>query len=316
MPLTTMGPTPLRADAAEAAQIGAASTEAAIGSATALAADGTTPSTDLSGHTDYREHPRQGAGQASRPHRGDSNDDNRDEVSGMRLEHEFTVPVSVPEAWRLLLDVQRFVPCLPGAAVDSGDGDEVVGRVKVKVGPVTASYHGTAKFVEKDETARRFVLEASGREIRGVGTANATVTVQLHEEDSSTRVTVTTDLDITGKPAQFGRGVMTNVVDNLITQFAFCLAAEVAAPQVAEQAGAAQQSAPHQSTPQLVGASSDSTESDSIDLLGTVGPPVLTRLAPVLVTVVLVAVVWLVGRRSPSQIVVHVHVPSRPGASP
>jgi carbon monoxide dehydrogenase subunit G len=236
----------------------------------------------------------------------------------MRLEHEFTVPVGVPEAWRLLLDVQRIAPCLPGATVDSVDGDEVVGRVKVKVGPVTAGYHGVAKFIEQDETAHRFVLEASGRETRGAGTANATVTAQLHEEDSSTRVTVTTDLDITGKPAQFGRGVLADVADNLIGQFASCLAAELTAPRDAQQAGAAQQSAPQQSTsqqstpqqstPQSVGVSSGSTESDSIDLLGAVGLPVLKRLAPVLV-VVLVAVVWLVRRRSPSRIVVHVHVP-------
>ncbi len=235
----------------------------------------------------------------------------------MRLEHEFTVPVSVPEAWRLLLDVQRIAPCLPGATVDSVYGDEVVGTVKVKVGPVTAGYHGTAKFVEKDETVHRFVLEASGRETRGAGTANATVTGQLHEEDSSTRVTVTTDLDITGKPAQFGRGVLADVAGNLIGQFASCLAAELTAPRGAEQAGAAQQSTPQQSTPQQstpqpVGASSGST--DSIDLLGTVGLPVLKRLAPVLVTAVPAAVVWLVRRRSPSQIVVHVHIPSRPGA--
>lgn len=279
-------------------------------------ADGTAPSTALSGHADYREHLARVLAKRAVLTRGDSNDDNRDEVSGMRLEHEFTVPVSVPEAWRLLLDVQRIVPCLPGATVDSVDGDEIVGRVTVKVGPVTASYYGTAKFVEKDETAHRFVLEAGGREIRGVGTANATVTVQLHEEDSSTRVTVTTNLDITGKPAQFGRGAINNVVDNLITQFAFCLAAEVTAPQGAEQASTAHQSAPPQSTPQPVDGSSDSMESDSLDLLGTVGPPVLKRLAPVLLTVVLLAVFWLVGRRSPSQIVVHVHVPSRPEMSP
>lgn len=240
----------------------------------------------------------------------------------MRLEHEFTVPVSVPEAWRLLLDVQRIAPCLPGATVESVDGDEVVGRVKVKIGPVTASYQGTARFIEKDEAAHRFVLEAAGRETRGTGTANATVTGQLHEEESSTRVTVTTDLDITGKPAQFGRGVMADLADNLISQFASCLAGELTVPKATAQAGATQQSTPQstrqssqRSAPQPVGASSGAAGSDAIDLFGAVGVPVLKRLAPALVAVALVAVVWMLSRRSPSQIVVHVHVPSRPGVS-
>jgi carbon monoxide dehydrogenase subunit G len=232
----------------------------------------------------------------------------------MRLENEFTVPVSVADAWRLLLDVQRIAPCLPGATVDSVDGDEVTGRVKVKVGPVSVSYAGTARFVEKDESAHRFVLEGKGRETRGAGTASATVTGELHEEGSSTRVTVTTDLDITGKPAQFGRGVMADVAGNLISQFASCLAAELTgskpATADARESGAPRQRARASAAPSDAG-------SDALDLFGTVGVPVLKRLAPVAVAVFVVAAAWLLRRgHSRSQIVIHVHVPSRPGAGP
>jgi carbon monoxide dehydrogenase subunit G len=234
----------------------------------------------------------------------------------MRLENEFTVPVSVADAWRLLLDVQRIAPCLPGATVDSVDGDEVMGRVKVKVGPVSVSYAGTARFVEKDESAHRFVLEGKGRETRGAGTASATVTGELHEEGSSTRVTVTTDLDITGKPAQFGRGVMADVAGNLISQFASCLAAELTGskPATADTHESAAPRQPAQASVGSSGAASSGAGSDALDLFGTVGVPVLKRLAPVAAAVVVMAAARLLRRgHSRSQIVVHVHVPSQPG---
>lgn len=110
------------------------------------------------------------------------------------------------ELWKTPLDVQRITPCLPGATVDRVEGDEVAGRLRVKVGPIMVSYAGTARFVATDETAHRFVLEANGRETRGSGTAAATGEATMQEEGPSTRVTLLTDLDITGKPAQFGRG--------------------------------------------------------------------------------------------------------------
>lgn len=157
----------------------------------------------------------------------------------MQLQNEFTVPSPVSEVWKTLLDVERIAPCLPGATVDRVDGDEVTGRVKIKVGPITASYAGTARFVTKDESAHRFVLQASGRETRGSGTASATVEVRMSEDESATRVTVSTELDITGRQAQFGRGVMADIAARLTDQFASCLAAQLtgSAPAAAPDAG-------------------------------------------------------------------------------
>jgi carbon monoxide dehydrogenase subunit G len=151
----------------------------------------------------------------------------------MQLENEFTVPAPVSEVWKTLLDVERIAPCMPGATVDRVEGDEVAGRVRVKVGPITASYAGTARFVTKDEAAHRFVLEASGRETRGGGTASATVETRMSEEGSVTRVTVVTALEVTGKQAQFGRGVMADVAAKLTDQFAACLAEKIRGPAAA-----------------------------------------------------------------------------------
>ena len=154
----------------------------------------------------------------------------------MQLEHSFSVPVGVDEAWKILLDIERIGPCMPGAVIDSVDGDDFSGTVKVKLGPINLSYKGKASFIEKDETARRAVIDARGRDARGNGTAAAKVTATLSEAAGSTTVQVNTDLDITGKPAQFGRGVMVDVGNKLLSQFADALAATIkggAAPDVA-----------------------------------------------------------------------------------
>ena len=145
----------------------------------------------------------------------------------MNLENEFTVPVPVDEAWQVLLDVERVAPCMPGAALTSVNGDEFTGTVKVKVGPITVTYNGEARFLSKDDTTHRAVIEAKGKESRGSGTAGATVTTQLSGEGSTTKVRVETDLNITGRPAQFGRGVMAEVAAKLIDQFAKCLEDEI-----------------------------------------------------------------------------------------
>ncbi len=142
----------------------------------------------------------------------------------MQLEHSFTVPVGIDDAWRILLDIERIGPCMPGATIESVDGDDFTGSVKVKLGPINLTYKGKASFVEKDETAHRAVIDARGRDARGNGTAAAKVTAKLAEAGSETTVNVVTDLDITGKPAQFGRGVMADVGNKLIGQFANCLA--------------------------------------------------------------------------------------------
>lgn len=156
----------------------------------------------------------------------------------MQLEHTFTVPVGVEDAWLVLLDIERIAPCMPGAVIDSVDGDNFTGSVKVKLGPIGLTYKGKASFIEKDVTARRAVIDARGRDSRGSGTANAKVTATLREVAGGTEVVVLTDLDITGKPAQFGRGVMVDVGNKLIGQFADCLAGKLSAGAGAEPVAA------------------------------------------------------------------------------
>jgi carbon monoxide dehydrogenase subunit G len=155
----------------------------------------------------------------------------------MKLEHEFTVPAPIDEAWKVLLDVERVAPCMPGATLLTVDGDAFTGTVKVKVGPIQVTYKGNAKFAERDEVAHRAVIEASGKEARGSGTAAATVTAVLADAGgSTTKVNVETDLNVTGRPAQFGRGVMAEVGAKLIGQFADCLAEELSSPSTAPAA--------------------------------------------------------------------------------
>ena len=137
----------------------------------------------------------------------------------MQLTNEFEVGVPVDKAWAVLTDVERIAPCLPGAQLQEVEGDKYRGVVKVKVGPITAQYKGTATFIEKDDTAHRAVLRAEGRDTRGQGNANATVTATLGAIGQSTSVKVVTDLTITGKVAQFGRGVLADVSGKLINQF-------------------------------------------------------------------------------------------------
>jgi carbon monoxide dehydrogenase subunit G len=149
----------------------------------------------------------------------------------MELNHSFTVPVPPDQAWNVLLDVEKIAPCMPGAQVDTVDGDDVAGQLKVKVGPVSLTYKGTATFKDRDTVERSVLVEASGKETRGSGTASATVRAALSPEDSSdsgTLVTLHTTLNVTGKPAQFGRGVIAEVGSRLIDKFADNLAKELA----------------------------------------------------------------------------------------
>src|SRR5215472_3297773 len=152
----------------------------------------------------------------------------------MELEHSFSVPVPEERAWEVLLDVERVAPCMPGATLDSVDGDEIKGKIKVKVGPIQMTYAGTAKFTERDPAAHVITLEASGKETRGAGTASATVRSTLEGAGDQTHVIVQTSLNVTGKPAQFGRGVLTEVGGRLIGIFADNLAAMLAAEPAAE----------------------------------------------------------------------------------
>ena len=145
----------------------------------------------------------------------------------MELVHEFTVPVPVEQAWNVLTDVERIAPCMPGAELTGVDGGAYHGQVKIKVGPITAQYKGTASFAEKDEAARRVVLKAAGRDTRGQGTPSATVTAAMVADGGSTTVSIVTDLSVTGRVAQFGRGVMGDVSARLLDQFVRNLEADV-----------------------------------------------------------------------------------------
>jgi carbon monoxide dehydrogenase subunit G len=235
----------------------------------------------------------------------------------VELTHTFRIPVPVDEAWTALRDIQRVGPCMPGATIDSVDGDAFTGGVKVKVGPITMSYKGEASFVDVDEEQHRASIEARGRETRGSGTARATVRAELRGQGGETEVTLVTDLAVTGRPAQFGRGVMADVGNKLVGQFADCLSAELAgrhepAPDVAiatpamgpdgtervpveELTGpAAPASATSASTAQD-GAAGQPDE--AIDLLDVAGAPLLKRIAPVIAGVAAVLLLVRLARR-------------------
>ncbi|WP_405513718.1 SRPBCC domain-containing protein [Streptomyces canus] len=209
----------------------------------------------------------------------------------MELHHEFTVPVPVDEAWRALLDIERVAPCMPGASVEDYDGKTVTGSVKVKVGPITVTYRGTAVFEEQDESAHRMVLIASGRETRGQGTARATVTGTLTGQDGGTAVSVRTDLAVTGRPAQFGRGVMAEVGDRLVGQFARCLAERLGEPERVPGPVGEPETAPEPVRP------AQEPDDEPLDLMRAIGVPVAKRAAAALVAAAVVVIATIRIRR-------------------
>jgi uncharacterized protein len=152
----------------------------------------------------------------------------------VRLEHEFSVPAPPDVVWAAVIDPERVAPCMPGASLTSVDGSQFSGGVKVKLGPVSLTYKGSGEFLEQDEQARRVVIKASGKDARGNGTAAATVTVTLTAEGAGTRGSVVTDLTVTGKPAQFGRGMIVEVGGKILDSFASCLATKLDSPPAAE----------------------------------------------------------------------------------
>jgi carbon monoxide dehydrogenase subunit G len=236
------------------------------------------------------------------------------------LQHTFTVPIGIEEAWEAFTDIERIAPCLPGAAITGVDGDEFTGTAKVKLGPISLQYTGKGTWVSRDRDSYRAVIEAQGKDKRGNGTAGATISAHLEPEGPSTRVVVDTELKITGRPAQFGRGVIEDVGGKLLDQFAACLATRLAEPapasggaasEGAAGSGAATAStvtaAQEPSMPSSSGAvagsfpgrSADGTagaapEPVELDLGGVVGPVLLKRLAPVAIG--LVALVWVIRR--------------------
>ena len=150
----------------------------------------------------------------------------------MELTHDFVVPAPIDQVWETFMDLERVGGCFPGATVTEATGESFAGTVKVKLGPIALQYAGTGAFVERDDAAHRAVIEAKGKDKRGNGTAGATVTMQLApaEGGAHTRVDVATELAITGKPAQFGRGVMQDVSDKLLQQFIGCIEGQFSAP--------------------------------------------------------------------------------------
>lgn len=146
----------------------------------------------------------------------------------VKLEHSFTVPAELDTVWQAVLDPERVAPCMPGATLTEVTGDTFKGSVKVKLGPISLLYKGSGEFLEKDEATRKVVIKASGKDTRGNGTASATVTVTLTANGPSTTGAVETDLSITGKPAQFGRGLISEVGGKILDTFATCLAAKLA----------------------------------------------------------------------------------------
>ena len=165
----------------------------------------------------------------------------------MELSHQFTVPIEVEETWAHFNDIASVAECFPGAQVTEADESSFSGSVKVKLGPIALLYNGSGTFIEKDEAAHRFVVDAKGKDKRGNGTAGATVTVTMTDAGGATEVSVDTDLAITGKPAQFGRGVMQDVSDKLLGQFVACLEQRLTSdpePEVEPEVAAAAVAAP------------------------------------------------------------------------
>lgn len=214
----------------------------------------------------------------------------------MEFTNEFTVPTDVDTTFATLTDLEQVAPCLPGAQLEEVDGDVYTGRVKVKVGPIQMTYRGQARMVEADADAKRARIEANGKEARGSGTAKADVTAQLREGGEGTVVTVTTDLTVTGKPAQFGRGVMEEVGTKIIDAFAERLRAMLAEQQ--DGAGAADDATapPTVDGPRLL-AGDPSRENDALDLMDVAGGATVKRLLPVAAVVVVLAILFAVLRR-------------------
>ena len=222
----------------------------------------------------------------------------------MELNDSFEVAHPVDAVWEVITDVERIAPCLPGAQLTGSDGDVHEGLVKVKVGPITSQYKGKASFTERDDAAHRLLMSASGRDTRGAGNASAEITVSLEAvTEASTRVSVHTDLTITGKVAQFGRGVLADVSRKLMGQFADNLAELVAADVASDEAPAAPDAEAEaddsgQDAEAPAAAPEPAAEVEAVDLLDVAGAPVLKRLLPVILAIILIVIVVIIALAS------------------
>jgi carbon monoxide dehydrogenase subunit G len=209
----------------------------------------------------------------------------------IELDNSFTVPVPPEKAWDVLLDVERIAPCMPGASVlsISDDGNEIEGQVKVKLGPLSLAYKGMAKFTDKDQANRTIAIEATGKETRGAGTASATVQASLKPDTAGTQVSIHTLLNVTGRPAQFGRSLLPEVSGKLIAQFASNLEALISADSAAETAQAGEGTGASAGTAAGNGAAPAGVKAtavapkqeESLNAFTFVVVPVLKRLIPV-----------------------------------
>jgi uncharacterized protein len=224
----------------------------------------------------------------------------------IELDNSFTVPVPPEQAWDVLLDVERIAPCMPGASVTSVEGDEIAGQVKVKLGPLSLSYKGTAKFTEKNQETHTIAIEASGKETRGAGTASATVQASLKPADTEgrTQVSIHTSLNVTGRPAQFGRSLLPEVSGKLIAQFAANLEALIdstVAPAEGTEAGALEASSGEAGGATGVALTTTQPsvalpqQEDSLNLIKLVGGPLMKRVIPIAAIGALLALLgrWL-----------------------
>jgi carbon monoxide dehydrogenase subunit G len=211
----------------------------------------------------------------------------------MRLDQEFTIPTGLEEAWQLLLDVERIAPCFPGASVTSVDDQTITGAVKVKLGPILLIYKGAVEFVERDDQLHRVVMDGKGTDAKGNGSASAQVTAQLSPIDTDhTLCKLVTELNVTGRPAQFGRGMMLEVGNNILGKFSANLAANLA--QTHESAPAAPAGAGAQRSEAAAAAPAPAPEVEPLDLLGASRGAALKRLAPIAAGIVVLAalIVW------------------------
>lgn len=228
----------------------------------------------------------------------------------MKIDSEFTVSVPIAKAWEVLTDIEGIAPCLPGAQLTGLEGDDYLGKVKVKVGPVITEYAGTAAFSAKDDTAYRAVIDAKGRDSRGAGNASAVITAQLRADGDRTVVSVDTELKISGKIAQLGSGMIQEVSAKLLGQFVDNLEAKLAASGAGTEAVVAAslpEALPVEAAPAGIVEAAVSPpprtfeptpEPEAVDLVGLAGGAVARRLIPVAVAVVvLVAIVIYVARR-------------------
>jgi len=212
----------------------------------------------------------------------------------MELNHEFNVNVPAEQAWSVLTNVEMIAPCLPGAQLQEVEGDTYRGVVKIKVGPIVAQFKGQAVFAERDDVNKKAVLKAEGRDTGGKGNANATITAQLTQiSDSVTKVNVDTDLAITGKVAQFGRGALADVSDKLLAQFAASLNELLESQPAAESAPVVQTEtvAPETAAEQPAEVRKiDAPEAKPIDLIGTAGGTMAKMVAPIVIGVAAIVV--------------------------